>query len=232
MTEENQVPISGLEQTLLEMGDLSIGTSEFNDADANQRAGIINHAAHVMASGGDYATFIDAFKELEVSDAAYVTKAKNAINTRARNIEDQYNANKGAIISDVVGKLNAILASAKAEVKEKGGEFGEADAYQVIASILKPLIYVPMPSQGYADALKRRDAAEKLQMTLITQARGDPEEARELRRRTKVAEDGYVKAGENGYSIDGEKIAELMDGPQTGAVAYTLTRPRNYAQAA
>ena len=230
MTEENQV--SPLEQTLLEMGDLSIGVDQFNDADTNQRAGIVNHAAHVMANGGDYNDYVDAFKELEASDSAYITKARNAVNTRAKNIEDQYNANKGAVIGDVVGKLNAILASAKSEVEEKGGEFGEADAYQVIASILKPLIYVRMPSQGYADALKGKDLREKLQMTLITQARGDPEEARELIRREKVAEAGYVKAGENGYSIDGEKIAELMDKPQNGAVAYTLTRPRDYAQSA
>lgn len=199
-----------LENEILGVGILNNALNSYNDADVHERADILNLTAQLIG-GRDH--FADAYKELEVSDTAYASKTGQAMNSRVNNIKDQYETYKDIIVSEVAAKFDSILAS----------ENDPVNALKKIVEAFKPLLKIRTPTQAMADGIKTRELSNILRMPIMTQVRGDVTEAKDILYRTAVAE--YLDLGRNNkYSVNTDKLGELMKDPVAGSTLYTYAK--------
>ncbi len=193
------------------IGILATALDGYNDASISERAQILDQTATVIG-GRDH--YLDAYKELEVSDSAYASKTSQAINARANDIKEKYEANRSNVIAEVEGALNSILEKAK----------NEPEAIKKIADAFRALFKIDLPTQARADAIKASELSNILRMPIMTQVKGDPKEAQDILYRTAIAE--YVITEGNNYRVDSKKLSNLMSDPVAGSILYANTKTK------
>lgn len=219
---QNQREIPTLETIVGEMNRIANLSNIYNQYDyaekPSEKGGLLRAAATVLSRARDGAEFNAVYNQLE--GEGFSDKIKSSRDERIRLISETYEARKEELLNEIVDKLNKDLREAK-NLREATQKIGYAfaplvsrmtqeDANKQMTQYLENKAMIPVTKPVYAD----RDSLYGLRV------------ARYISGFINESGEGEEKS----YSINREKLAEIVEDPVIGSTLYSAEKPREREQ--